>query len=145
MLTKTQKNNREKLIAALRSGKYKQGTEYLRTHSKGFCCQGVACDIFKKDVGGEWSLSGNEIEFCLNQSGDDFADNRSIEWPDEVGKDLLGFDAKDSRQFVCMNDGCGQPSHLDWSDDAGNRYTLVEQCTFDEIADCMELLTLAGL
>ena len=36
--------NIQKWIAALRSGKYKQTTDHLRT-DEGFCCLGVGCDI----------------------------------------------------------------------------------------------------
>lgn len=34
----------KKLVAALRSGKYKQGKSYLRVGDR-FCCLGVACDL----------------------------------------------------------------------------------------------------
>lgn len=48
----TQKNL-EKWVLALRSGKYNQTTGTLQS-TEGFCCLGVACDIFipedKKDV-----------------------------------------------------------------------------------------------
>ncbi len=33
------------LVAALRSGKYTQGVDLLRTKDNRFCCLGVACDI----------------------------------------------------------------------------------------------------
>jgi hypothetical protein len=35
---------KQKWIAALRSGKYPQGTGYLQT-ADGFCCLGVLCDV----------------------------------------------------------------------------------------------------
>ncbi len=38
------KAERDAWVAALRSGKYKQGRGYLRTN-KGFCCLGVFCDL----------------------------------------------------------------------------------------------------
>lgn len=48
------KEKAELLVAALRSGDYRQGREKLRT-ADGFCCLGVACDLFKKETGGgEW-------------------------------------------------------------------------------------------
>lgn len=40
-----QKINRAKLVAALRSGEYKQIKGQLKS-GDGFCCLGVACDIF---------------------------------------------------------------------------------------------------
>lgn len=44
-----------KWIAALRSGDYQQTQETLRD-SKGFCCLGVACDVFDPDG---WQLLTN--------------------------------------------------------------------------------------
>lgn len=43
-------DNAKKWVAALRSGKYKQGYGCLREGGR-FCCLGVACDIFDSD---EW-------------------------------------------------------------------------------------------
>ncbi len=40
----------KKWIRALRSRKYAQGTEYLNKDGK-FCCLGVACHIFAKELG----------------------------------------------------------------------------------------------
>ena len=41
--------NQKKWIKALRSGKFKQTRGYLK-NSKGHCCLGVACEIFKKEL-----------------------------------------------------------------------------------------------
>ncbi len=146
MPTKKQKENRAKLVAALRSGKYQQGRGYL--NHVGFCCQGVACDIFKKEVKGKWVTPefGDDTdakEFAIGERDDyDFSD--SGEWPNQVEHDLLGFDHFDSNQFVLMNDGRTNFIYT-WPENIHSSYTLLEDCTFDEIADCMELLTLAGL
>lgn len=43
------KEYKEKWIAALRSGKYKQGKGVLRNSNNEFCCLGVLCDIVLKD------------------------------------------------------------------------------------------------
>lgn len=54
-------------IAALRSGAYKQGTQWLRNGNE-FCCLGVACDLYNKthkrglDIrkeGGEYYFDGS--------------------------------------------------------------------------------------
>ena len=42
-----------KWIAALRSGEFKQGKNYLR-RGGAHCCLGVLCEILKDQVGGEW-------------------------------------------------------------------------------------------
>lgn len=39
----------EKWVAALRSGEYKQGKEFLRTATDEFCCLGVLCDLAVKN------------------------------------------------------------------------------------------------
>ncbi len=39
----------EQWAAALRSGKYKQGYDVLRTDTNKFCCLGVLCDLYVKD------------------------------------------------------------------------------------------------
>lgn len=41
-------NNAKKWVAALRSGEYKQTTGHLRDQ-KGFCCLGVACELYMKE------------------------------------------------------------------------------------------------
>ena len=50
--------NSRKWVSALRSGEYSQDRSYLRT-DKGFCCLGVACDVYSKETGeGEWNEVG---------------------------------------------------------------------------------------
>jgi len=46
--------NIKKLVTALKSGEYEQTTGALRKES-GFCCLGVACDIYHNETGfGKW-------------------------------------------------------------------------------------------
>lgn len=45
--------NAQKWVDALRSGKYEQGKHRLRTGDM-FCCLGVACDVFKKELKLRW-------------------------------------------------------------------------------------------
>lgn len=45
--------NAKKWVAALRSGEYKQVRERLRG-SDGFCCLGVACDLYIRDQELNW-------------------------------------------------------------------------------------------
>lgn len=46
-------DNAKKLVKALRSGKYKQGQDWLRIGNT-FCCLGVACDLYRKEFGTKW-------------------------------------------------------------------------------------------
>lgn len=48
----------DKWVAALRSGKYKQGEGFLRKGENEFCCLGVLCDI-NQDVGQWEQINGN--------------------------------------------------------------------------------------
>jgi hypothetical protein len=52
-----QKKNRKKWLKALRSGKYEQTTGALKnSYEDSFCCLGVLCDVYKKDVkAGDWN------------------------------------------------------------------------------------------
>lgn len=40
-------------VEALRSGDYEQGVHHLRGED-GYCCLGVACDLYRQRGGGEW-------------------------------------------------------------------------------------------
>ena len=48
---------KQKWIDALRSGKYDQGSEKLRSVN-GYCCLGVLCDLYSKEQGTEWEFRG---------------------------------------------------------------------------------------
>jgi hypothetical protein len=54
-------------IAALRSRKYRQGRERLRT-SNGFCCLGVACDLFNDHI---WRPAAGDAEWRYLGAGID--------------------------------------------------------------------------
>src|SRR5438067_2342849 len=43
--------NAKKWVAALRSGEYTQCTGRLHIKGDGYCCLGVACDLYQKEVG----------------------------------------------------------------------------------------------
>lgn len=60
----------KKWVAALRSGKYKRGSGWLRKRLNGqdrFCCLGVLCDISKK---AKWVDGGGEHYFASAQASD---------------------------------------------------------------------------
>ena len=61
MMLKTKMNPevKQKWIGALRSGKYEQGSEKLRSVS-GYCCLGVLCDLYAQEHNVEWEFRGNE-------------------------------------------------------------------------------------
>ena len=59
MMLKTKMNPevKQKWIGALRSGKYEQGSEKLRSPN-GYCCLGVLCDLYVKENNKEWNFNG---------------------------------------------------------------------------------------
>lgn len=58
-------------LKALRSGKYKQGRNNLRTEDE-FCCLGVLCDLYQKETGqGSWEEDIAERKRFLDGTGDD--------------------------------------------------------------------------
>ena len=75
----TQKQRRKELVAALRSGNYKQGNEFLFKEGK-FCCLGVACDISGL---GRWQIRPRSEDIFL------YLDKDSV-LPEEV-MDYFGF------------------------------------------------------
>lgn len=46
-------NIKERWLAALRSGDYKQGTDRLRIENT-FCCLGVLCDLYAQETKTDW-------------------------------------------------------------------------------------------
>lgn len=63
-----QKKNREKWVAALRSGEYKQTHGVLKNSDNRYCCLGVACEIFSKENEGGFEYIHGEFYF---KSGDE--------------------------------------------------------------------------
>ena len=97
-LTRTQKERIKRFIAALRSGKYKQGKGRLRQDNR-FCCLGVACDVSKRSLRADWDL-------------DSFL-GENLTLPDEV-VDYYGFTSDDpildEYNAAGLNDGAFGPS-----------------------------------
>ena len=50
---------KEVWVNALRSGKYEQGSEKLRSVT-GYCCLGVLCDIYAQEHNTQWEFRGDE-------------------------------------------------------------------------------------
>lgn len=62
------KEVKQKWTAALRSGEYQQGRKVLRTAEGQFCCLGVLCDLYSKEIGTEWKFEEGEWKF-LGKAG----------------------------------------------------------------------------
>jgi hypothetical protein len=84
-------------IAALRSGKYKQGKNALRTHDR-FCCLGVLCDLNAKDGGAPWEAPAKN-----NTSGFYAYGDRELRLPDDLAN-YLKLNAYDVDELIYKND-----------------------------------------
>ena len=103
--------NREIWLNALSSGKYKQTSEVLQD-SSGFCCLGVACDVYMKETGkGEWIVEDSRKVFL----------DSITRLPDEV-KNWFGFSTK----------------YGDYDDGMLTKLNDDERLSFSEIADIID-------
>lgn len=94
-------DNAQKLVIALRSGEFEQTQGHLRDES-GHCCLGVACELYRREVGGEWKNNGFIVP------GSSFAEHFALPQPvrawlgfrDDIGT----YDADESEALTDDND-----------------------------------------
>jgi hypothetical protein len=93
---------KKKWVAALRSGKYKQGCGALRRNDE-YCCLGVLCDVYRKETGKRWVRQKGHEEFAIHQSTGGLP-TRVREWAglDQARIDL-DWDGK-NESVVLLND-----------------------------------------
>jgi hypothetical protein len=124
-----------KLVAALRSGEYKQTQGCLRQDDS-FCCLGVATDLYIKDTDdGEWENHNNSTLYTFKneREWEKYSLVKSI-------KDYFGFRDYDPEIETLFYRG-GEKAYLDYQ--VGSvRVTLASLndsgFTFDQIADVIE-------
>lgn len=102
-LTKAERRRRIQLwVDALRSGKYRQTTGMLHRKNGGYCCLGVACDVYRLETErGSWDVRNA----CEGADGADFvvkSDRDAAVMPSDVRR-WFGFDTSDPE--VLMPDG----------------------------------------
>lgn len=117
------KENLKAVVAALRSGEYKQGTGALKSTSlhgaPAHCCLGVACDVSGL---GKWSDAGAGLErYTVNA---DTCDHCTGYLPTRVGE-WLGFNVngdwkEEMKSLALLNDSGA--SFLDIADRLEERY-----------------------
>lgn len=99
---------KERWVAELRSGRYKQGRQALRDHNNNFCCLGVLADIYddrwKKEDDNmySWDIDTQLIPTWLQEE--------------------IGLSSNDCVYLANLNDGLGE----------------LRRHTFEEIADYIE-------
>jgi hypothetical protein len=76
---------KEAWVNALRSGKYEQGSEKLRS-VRGYCCLGVLCDIYAQEHNTEWKFRGNEetnlqpMDYWYYEGESEFLPESVMDW-----------------------------------------------------------------
>ncbi len=97
----------EKWVAALRSGKYKQGKSRLRSPKGEYCCLGVACIVQK--------VPYRDLKDALWITGDDYYGFGFI--PEGFPSQLIGKATENElvRSFASLNDSQKSfPEIADW-------------------------------
>lgn len=103
---------RKRWARALTSGEYNQGTGRLLSMPSGkYCCLGVACSVFKDDLGIEKRLPSEfQVTAAMkfdSEVGASFAigeDERVLALPEEL-RIYLGLSVNDQNVLVKLNDG----------------------------------------
>jgi len=87
--TKMNPEIKQKWVDALRSGKYDQGSEKLRSR-QGYCCLGVLCDLYSQEQNQEWEFRGAFEEENTQPTDNWYFDNASEFLPESV-REWAGF------------------------------------------------------
>lgn len=91
---------KEKWVAALRSGEYKQTRHVLRNitpENEGFCCLGVLCDLWDNKAWDEVKGTGTRMSFQGWEEG----------IPTPV-REVVGLKLHHAQELVDMNDNKGR-------------------------------------
>ena len=85
---------KERWVAALRSGDYVQGKDYLQRDGK-YCCLGVLCDLHAQATGNQWKvMPGHKMAYNDNEL---YAAQEALEW--------AGLTDEQGRVLATLNDG----------------------------------------
>lgn len=101
---------KDKWIAALRSGEYKQGNAVLRSEDNKFCCLGVLCDLVIKE--------NPKLNWYIDEEICDYEIDGETEFPPQEIYDITGELEIDESELAALND--------------------VERLSFKQIADVIE-------
>lgn len=94
-------------LEALRSGRYTQGKNVLRTYDDRYCCLGVLCDLHSKATGTKWDKNS---QFCYEyEEAEGVLPHSVVSWA-ELDGDLLYYDDPDT-EFCTVAVTIGQESH----------------------------------
>jgi len=116
---------KEAWVNALRSGKYEQGSERLRSVS-GYCCLGVLCDIYAQEHNTEWEFRGNEetnlqpMDYWYYEGESEFLPESVMDWAElKTNNPQLRVDVEDGEDNWNYKEGV---SNLN---DSGYTFTTI--------------------
>jgi hypothetical protein len=112
--------NAKKWVEALRSGNYKQGKGCLtnvKATGNEYCCLGVACDVYQKEVG--------SLKLNVEDNNHISYDNEAAYLPPKV------------REWLGLRTGAGIYGYPSEGKDL-TRHNDADECTFNEIANIIE-------
>lgn len=70
----THTNRIRQWVAALTSGKFRQGKNMLRTPRNNYCCLGVACEVYHQATGkGRWEKRDKDWYFVVGNASESSA------------------------------------------------------------------------
>jgi hypothetical protein len=114
MKTKMNPEVKQKWIDALRSGKYEQGSEKLRSVS-GYCCLGVLCDLYAQEHDTQWEFRGYEetnlqpMDYWYYEGESEFLPESVMDWAGlESNNPKVRVDVEDNPD----NDNCFYLDHI---------------------------------
>ena len=103
---------KEKWLEALRSGKYKQGKNLLKTED-GYCCLGVLCDLHRKSTKSKRNKWQGSYYNCGNEYTTSFLPRLVQKW--------AGIDTKEG-EFELKN---GEKEYLTTLNDQGKSFKQI--------------------
>lgn len=130
------KENMKALIAALRSGEYKQGTRSLCANGR-YCCMGVAADLAVKSGEGQWLKSPSDSRRAYKRE----VDIESMKaFPPEPILRKYGLPHDDAWSFVHLNDS-GNYSFAQIADVMERKYINGEDIDLGALANAATSLS----
>ncbi len=114
-------NNAKKWVEALRSGEFTQAHKSLHPTDDGYCCLGVACELYRRETGdGEWVTTDKRLGWLFQ------ADNTSIDY----------FMHPTVQKWIGLREPLGAAPEMP----GGSLTALNDSCGYDfmEIADVIE-------
>ena len=117
---------KEAWVNALRSGKYEQGSERLRSVS-GYCCLGVLCDIYAQEHNTEWEFRGNEetnlqpMDYWYYEGESEFLPESVMDWAElKTNNPQLRVDVEEDGE-----DSWNYKDEVSHLNDAGYTFTTI--------------------